>query len=236
MKYWVTGDFHGQYIALKERIKYTEPGDAVIVLGDACFNYYGDKRDKKLKNMVNSLGRTIYCVRGNHEMRPADIFNMKQVFDENIGSWVDMEKEWPNIKYLWDGTKYKINGYDCLIIGGAYSVDKEYRLMRGWNWFSNELLTPEEMKFIEDLHAGKDVDFILSHTCPLSFQPRDMFLTFIDQSKVDNSMETWMEEFKDKINWKYWLFGHYHGDRIIQPGVRMFFNDIVEFNGDCAYA
>ena len=37
------------------------------------------------------------------------------------------------------------------------------------------------------------------------------------------SMEKWMDEFKDKINWKLWLFGHFHADRYIAPGVEMFY-------------
>jgi hypothetical protein len=37
-------------------------------------------------------------------------------------------------------------------------------------------------------------------------------------------MEVWLDEIKEKFTWKYWLFGHYHGNRIERPGVEMFFD------------
>ena len=36
------------------------------------------------------------------------------------------------------GEIYNINGKSILVIGGAYSVDKEYRLLKGWSWFKDE--------------------------------------------------------------------------------------------------
>ena len=40
-------------------------------------------------------------------------------------------------------------------------------------------------------------------------------------------MENWLETFKDKIDWDIWLFGHFHDDRLVRPGVEMYYNDIV---------
>ena len=72
---------------------------------------------------------------------------------------------------------------------------------------------------------GESVDFILSHTCPLSWEPIDLFLNGIDQSTVDKSMEVWFDELKDNIKWKYYLFGHYHADRIERPHVEQFYQE-----------
>ena len=82
------------------------------------------------------------------------------------------------------------------------------------------------MKRIEALHSNEHFDLVLSHTCPISWEPRDLFLSFIDQSQVDNSMELWMESFKDKITFNKWCFGHFHDDRIINDKARMLFTDI----------
>ena len=127
-----------------------------------------------------------------------------------------------------------------------YSVDKHWRLLRAQmteetnnpkesGWFNDEQLTADEMadcvKMLEEFNAeGKKADFVFTHTCPLSFQPTDMFLNFIDQSTVDNTMEKWMEEIKDKFQWDIWLFGHYHADRIEMPHVEQFYNDIEELD------
>ena len=39
-------------------------------------------------------------------------------------------------------------------------------------------------------------------------------------------METWMDKFKDALNWNIWLFGHYHRDRLVRPHVEMLSTDI----------
>ena len=92
-------------------------------------------------------------------------------------------------------------------------------------------LTKEEMSECEDMiirfyKMGKCVDFVFSHTCPLSWQPTDLFLNQVDQSTVDSSMEIWMDGLKDKFDWNVWCFGHYHADRLERPHVEQYYNDI----------
>ena len=93
-------------------------------------------------------------------------------------------------------------------------------------WFENEQLSAEEMKECVEYFKNQKVDFMLSHTCPLSWQPVDMFLSSINQSTVDNSMEKMLETIKNEetFNWGIWLFGHYHNDRLERPHVEMYFN------------
>ena len=50
-----------------------------------------------------------------------------------------------------------------------------------------------------------------------------MFLFYLDQSTVDNSMELWLDELKDQCEWYVWLFGHYHADRLERPGVQQLY-------------
>ena len=59
------------------------------------------------------------------------------------------EEEFPNILFAQDGEIYTINGKECLVIGGAYSVDKEYRLMNGWSWFKDEQPSKSVKAYIE---------------------------------------------------------------------------------------
>ena len=59
---------------------------------------------------------------------------------------VYVENEYPYIKYAYDKPAvYNINGYQTLVLPGAYSVDKYVRLQNGWSWFEQELPTEEEM-------------------------------------------------------------------------------------------
>ena len=157
---------------------------------------------------------------------------MEQWYDEDIDGTVWRETNYPNIRYFMDGHAYLIDGHPTLVIGGAYSVDKWYRLGRAqpndkWTgWFKDEQLTPEEMQDIENRMSNHHFDFIFTHTCPFSWQPFDLFIGGIDQSTVDNSMERWMDTFKDKVTWNAWLFGHFHNDRLVRPGVEMYSTDI----------
>lgn len=59
---------------------------------------------------------------------------------------VDVEVSYPHIKYASDrAALYTIADQLTLVIPGAYSVDKYYRLQMGWNWFPGEQLTALEM-------------------------------------------------------------------------------------------
>lgn len=228
MKNWfVTGDFHGHWENFASRIaKIPIENAAVIVLGDAGFNFYLMGRDKKLKKKVNDLGIKVYCVRGNHEQRPELVEGMILAYDEETENTVYMEEAYPNILYFRDGATYLINGHKTLVLGGAYSVDKWYRLQQGWTWFESEQLTPTERCNIQQEVEGEWYDFVLSHTCPFSWQPTDLFISGLDQSTVDNAMEHWLEVIKNNITWGCWLFGHFHANRMVRPHVEMYYNEI----------
>ena len=137
-----------------------------------------------------------------------------------------MEKEFPRIKYFQDWGVYEVDGLKTLVIGGAYSVDKHYRLAQGLKWFENEQLTQTERDACYMSVHGRQIDLVLSHTCPLSLQPTDLFLRGLDQSTVDNTMEIWLEEIAKIFEWKLWLFAHYHTDRVEWPHVEIFYQEM----------
>lgn len=230
-KNWlITGDCHGHVEDRLRNIKQNYPElapaeTAIIILGDAGFNYYLNKKDWKRKHQISKYGYTIYCVRGNHEERPEYIKNMILKNDLNVGNTVYLEDEFPLIRYFVDGENYNIDGHSVLVIGGAYSVDKWYRLQNGWSWFPHEQLNESEMKKIEQNVATKHFDFVFTHTAPIDWEPTDLFLNFIDQSKVDKTMEIWFNNLKEKFDWTVWCFGHYHADRLERPFVEQFYQE-----------
>lgn len=213
---------------------YSKNDTAIIILGDAGINFYLNKTDAKNKKIINNIGYKIYCVRGNHEERPENLPHIVYLYDPEVKGRIIYEPDYPNIHYLMDGSVYEFDGHSTLVIGGAYSVDKWYRLSRSpkgakWTgWFPEEQLTIEEIAEIEKEQSGKHFDFILSHTCPESWQPFDLFLQGLDQSTVDKSMEIWMEKFKNTVTWDVWLFGHFHDDRLVRPHVEMFYTNIED--------
>ena len=76
---YYTGDIHGQkfeIVRLAKRYNLTRE-DIIVILGDAGLNYCGDKRDNELKEIFARLKPTIFCIHGNHEMRPHTISSYK---------------------------------------------------------------------------------------------------------------------------------------------------------------
>ena len=241
IKNWlVTGDTHGNMNQLiNQLLDYKREETAIIILGDFGINFWLNKTDQKKKEFVEAQKYYIYVVRGNHECRPQHLENMRLIWDDEVNGNVYMEEDYPHIRYFMDYGVYNINGYKCAVVGGAYSIDKFWRLQRAGmteetnnpkktGWFADEQLSEKEMSDAEKLFddCGFYYDFLLSHTCPMSFQPTDLFLGFVDQSKVDSSMEIWLDKIYKKFTFGILLFGHYHADRIEAPFVEQYFNDI----------
>ena len=51
------------------------------------------------------------------------------------------------------------------------------------------------------------MDVVLSHTSPLKYEPREMFLDFIDDSRVDKSTEIWLDAIEDRLDYEQWFCG-----------------------------
>ena len=225
---YITGDMHGDIQTFKDIMgKITcKLENTLIVLGDLGANYYLNKTDKKFKNIISQYNINLFVIRGNHDANPANLNYMKEIKKyENIGY---IEEEYPNIFYAKNGEVYNIENNTFLVLGGAYSVDKWYRLEKGYKWFADEQMTEEEKQNFWNKNIIK-VDTILSHTCPYANRPIHLFLTQIDQSSVDNSMEKFLDEVKLKVEYKNWFFGHYHADEKVEEDMYMLYNGIIHY-------
>ena len=231
MKFYITGDTHSDFCRVDNfcRNNETDTYDVMIVLGDAGLNYYGDKWDKHNKYRAFEIPITVFCIHGNHEMRPTDVTGYKT--KDFCGGTVWYEDKYPNILFAKDGEIYTFGDYRCIVIGGAYSVDKWYRLEHGWNWFSNEQPDDEIKAYVEEKLAetGNRIDVVLSHTCPLKYEPTEVFIGGVDQSKVDKSTEKWLDTIEERIEYKKWYCGHYHTSKRIDR-MQFMFEDIDELN------
>lgn len=215
---YITGDTHGEFSRLSH-LKQTNE-DMIIVLGDAGINYYLNNKDDELKKIIGLYGIKLFCVQGNHEERPENIKSYKEV--EMFGGKVFIEEKYPYIIFAKNGECYNIGGKKVLVIGGAYSIDKNYRLINGYQWFKDEQLTEDEKENMLKKYKGKQVDIILSHTCPLKYEPVETFPTFMDQTKVDKSMEKFLDIVEETIDYDKWYCGHYHIEKQIEKLEFMF--------------
>lgn len=233
-----TGDTHGSLKRFYPSVFTVEDSKstAIIVLGDFGANYYLNHRDIELKRAAARMSFTFYLVRGNHEARPQDVAGMELIYDEDVKGKVYYESAYPNIRYFLDGEFYNIGGKSTLVIGGAYSIDKDWRLAQGWSWFENEQLDEDERTHIynsvkEYLSSGGHLDLVLTHTAPINFEPTQMFLDFIDQDRVDKTMENWLQTIYDMVPKDcFFLFGHYHGNLIMGDNVAMLYERIIDLS------
>ena len=215
---YFTGDIHGEVFRVSEMIQRHKitSDDTIDLLGDVGMNYYGNRRgDRRRKKRMNQLGVSILCIHGNHEMRPDTIASYQET--EWNGGIVYVEEEYPNLLFAKDGEVYNLEGTKAIAIGGAYSVDKWYRLQCDLNWFADEQPSEEIKKRVENKLAslGWRIDAVLMHTCPARYIPTEAFIPGLDQSKVDNNTELWLDSIAERLDYTSWYCGHWHIDKRI---------------------
>ena len=225
---YVTGDKHRDFSGVHDfcRQNGTTTDDLMIVLGDAGINYFNDGRDDEFKRYLSKIPITFFCIHGNHEMRPWNVSGcVKQSF---YGAEAYTQEQYPNIYYGIDGQIYNFLGIQTLVVGGAYSVDKYYRLAKGWKWFQDEQPSDEIKQDVDRaIEEHKNIHVVMSHTCPYRYTPFDRFITGIDQSTVDNSTEKYLDTVDERVGYWRWYCGHWHIDRTVDR-LRFVFNDIIE--------
>ena len=223
---YITGDTHGRF----ERVEFfckqfgTKCEDILIILGDAGINFSGGWRDREKKEFLKSLPITIFAIHGNHEQRPSAIETYKEKMWH--GGMVYYEEEYPDLLFAKDGEMFELDGKKSIVMGGAYSVDKMIRLRHGYGWWPDEQPSEGIKRDVERKleEIGWKVDVVLSHTTPLKFEPVEVFLSGIDQSKVDKSTEEWLDRIEDRLDYQKWYCGHYHTEKKIDRLEIMFEN------------
>ena len=237
---FLTGDRHGNYKDVEQFcLKWnTSKDDLLIVLGDNGVNYWGPHKDKKLKNYLASLPISFFMIKGNHDQRPSKkLYHISDEVHPLVRGACYVESDYPSLLFA---PMYGLCSFQTapkqwvksFVLGGAYSADKWFRLdmqamgYKGYRWFHDEQMSSWEMKEAFSMLQDASPEIILSHTCPFRYIPRDMFLQGVDQSTVDNTMELWMNDVEDAIEYKKWYCGHWHTDRSIDK-MRFMYHDII---------
>lgn len=207
---FITGDIHGDPTPVHDLIKKCQPteDDIIVLLGDVGVNYTGQSRDRLMKQDLSWMNVTFFCIHGNHENRPQNIDSYKEKAWH--GGRVLYEEDYPNILFPIDGDIFDLEGKRCIVIGGAYSVDKAYRLKMGYNWWPDEQPSAEIKEYVEQKVRTHPIDAVFSHTCPFKYIPHECFLSCIDKSTVDNTTEQWLDKIEEMLDYKAWYLGHWH--------------------------
>lgn len=223
--FYAIGDIHGEVETLRERLAKIEDelneDNVYFLLGDVGLGYGHKSIKKTLFNFMEKTPGTFLVMRGNHDNR---YIKWLQEYpwvliepEEWNGMTVWAEKTRPSVKFLPDeGGMFTINGYNCLVIPGAFSVDKDIRIAYNEPYEPGEVLTTQELNKLIDLSADNDISFAFSHTAPFAWDEAVSFahLPTVDQNKVNKSTEKAMdfilENSKDTM--LGWYFGHFHHD------------------------
>lgn len=160
----------------------------------------------------------------------------------------------PSVLMLERGYVFDIDGCKCFVFGGARSHDISGGILKAeefeskklankeaerWNlegktfrvnhisWWEQEM--PEQMEMERGWAMLEDekykVDFIFSHDCPAS----DKY--FILRVNEPDELNRYLEQVKQKAEYKKWFFGHYHENMMIPGGKDLLlYEQIVQIN------
>lgn len=205
----ISGDTHGEFEDLSGAIRELSPA-AVIVAGD--FGYWhesdlveGGSPEAFLHEGLRHPGVPVYFCDGNHENHA-----MLQALVREQG-WENPIEAGEDLFYLPRGSSLEIRGHKCLFMGGAFSIDKAWRV-EGKSWFPEEDVTEEE---IERTLARPDLDSfdtVITHTCPSVCLPAVCAAVGIQPEWVtSDATERALQRLLEAVpNAKDWYFGHWH--------------------------
>lgn len=231
---YITGDCHGGFQRFGNRYfpqqKKMGRDDYMIICGDFGGLWDGSREEDYWLDWLEDKPFTTVFVCGNHE-NYAMLNALPQI--EWHGGKIHPVRE--HILHLMRGQVFEIGGLTCFTMGGARSHDIEdgildpnapdfaaqcSRLKRtgrtrfrvlGKSWWPEELPSCEEYK---EAAANLDkvgwcVDCILTHCAPTS-----IMLRMSRHNKAD-SLTDFLETVKNRCQFSYWFFGHYHRNEII---------------------
>lgn len=205
------GDTHGNLAHLRYLLQVAEKERAhtLFVLGD--FGYWEHQQEgviflDKLNALAEKQGTVVYFLDGNHDNLGYLVERYDGVEHLNADGSIRIRDF---IIYMPRGLRWTWEGARFITLGGAYSVDKEYRLMLeakrrkpGTLWFPGEQMTDLDMATI--LADTRPVDIMLAHDKPAK---TNVGLKNIPEC-IPNQLR--LQAAMDTLRPKLYLHGHLH--------------------------
>ena len=202
---FVTGDTHGSIDSGKlssSSLEKLTKNDYLIICGDFGFVWYGDNRDDKYLNWLESLPYTVLFVDGNHE-------NFDALNTYKIELWHGGHVQFirPHVIHLMRGEIFNIENKTFFSFGGAKSTDKMYR-QEHISWWEQEMPSDAEYDnaFYNLDRVHWKVDYVITHATS------DTILGKIAPYYKHDKLTNFLHVIDSKLEYKKWYFGHYHLD------------------------
>lgn len=214
---YLSGDTHGDIDFQKLKTyfanRYVTSKDVLIILGDAGIVW---SEEECYVHEYSFLGPTILFIDGNHEN-----FDLLNRFPITTIFGAKAHYLYHNVYHILRGEALHINGLSFLCLGGATSIDQEYR-EKGISWWSEEHITKSDLHHALETAKKEEApfDYVLTHCAPTAIVRR-MFGFFGDQDSEA------LTELAKQVDFKHWYFGHYHKDKK-WGNFRCLYNEIIE--------
>ena len=247
MKIYATGDTHGNFERFRPEYfpegKGLTKDDVVLQLGDFGGVWFGDEQDDEVLDWLEGLPFTVAFVSGNHEN-----YDALGRYPVEIWHGGRVQPIRPHVLHLMRGQVYELAGFTFFTMGGAASHDiedgilslddpnfeRKYRMLKRkerarfridhMSWWAEELPNTEEYSEARknlDAHSWA-VDYILTHCAPTS-----VALQFSRHNVADH-LTDFLQKVKDRAQYHYWLFGHYHLNQAIDQKHIVLWEQIVQ--------
>ena len=243
---FVTGDTHGNFQRFGTKHfpeqKEMSRSDHIIICGDFGGVWADTPNEKYWLDWLEDKPFTTLFVDGNHEN--FDRLNALPVQEWHGGNVHEIR---PHILHLMRGQVFEIEGYTFFTMGGATSHDirdgildpasptfeEDYWLKRrtrqmfrvkGVSWWAQEI--PGEDEYAEAVRnlerVGYKVDYIISHCASTCVQQK------LNPDFTPDRLTDFLEKVKEKADYHYWLFGHYHDNKAVDEKYILLWEQIVQ--------
>ncbi len=170
-----------------------------------------DRTDRYLLKWYNQKPFKILAVMGNHENY--DMIEKLPAVEMFGGTVLKVSS---NIFYLKRGEAYNIEEKNFLVLGGAKSEDKAFRVPHESWWVEEEWTETEKTHCLDVIRScSGSFDYVLSHTgssagiaCADSYYLNEENLL---ELKADPTV-SFNDQIDSTISYKKWFFGHWHSD------------------------
>jgi len=226
----LAGDTHADIWHVQKLFEVAEAdADVIVQLGDFGFWEHTDAGVEYLdhvEELAASFEMGLLWLDGNHEnhqwlrqqYQPARVPGCKRAGHEQDAPHehlVNPDGTWPirdHIAYLPRGHRWTWQGVRFLAVGGAYSIDKKWRVP-GLSWWPEEELTDDDVR---RACRGGRTDVLLTHDAPLGAIPPGM-----RSIRASDANRQRVRQIVDHTRPVVQFHGHFHAfytDQVTHPG------------------
>jgi len=214
----------------------------MIVCGDFGLVWNGRRSEVISLDWLEEKPYILLWVDGNHEN-----YDMLKTFPVEEWHGGKVHRIRSNVLHLMRGQVFEINGRTVFTMGGAQSHDIEDGLLDpsdpdfrkqyidlllqgrrrfriiGSSWWPEEL--PSDEEYAEALasleRVNWQVDYVITHCAPTGIA-----LSMKRHNEADR-LTDFLQTVREKLEFHYWLFGHYHRNEIIDEKYVLLYERLV---------